>query len=57
MGRSTADGLTCNDDGVALLGDFIDQVVEAALEGIFAGLGGRRVGHVLAADRDRGGTT
>jgi pimeloyl-ACP methyl ester carboxylesterase len=28
MGRSTTDGLTCNDDVVALLGDFIDQVVE-----------------------------
>jgi pimeloyl-ACP methyl ester carboxylesterase len=28
MGRSTTDGLTCNDDVVGLLGDFIDQVVE-----------------------------
>jgi pimeloyl-ACP methyl ester carboxylesterase len=26
MGRSTADGLTCNDDVVTLLGDFIDQL-------------------------------
>ncbi len=26
MGRSTADGLTCNDDIVALLGDFIGQL-------------------------------
>jgi pimeloyl-ACP methyl ester carboxylesterase len=26
MGRSTSDGLTCNDDVVALLGDFIDRV-------------------------------
>ncbi len=26
MGRSTADGLTCNDDVVMLLGEFIDQL-------------------------------
>ena len=26
MGRSTADGLTCNDDVVTLLGEFIDQL-------------------------------
>lgn len=28
MGRSTTDGLTCNDDVVALLGDFIGQLSE-----------------------------
>jgi len=28
MGRSTADGLGCNDDVVTLLGDFIDRVAE-----------------------------
>ncbi len=26
MGRSTADGLSCNDDVVGLLGDFMDHV-------------------------------
>jgi pimeloyl-ACP methyl ester carboxylesterase len=28
MGRSTTDGLTCNDDVAALLGDFIGQLSE-----------------------------
>lgn len=28
MGRSTTDGLSCNDDVVTLLGDFIDRVAE-----------------------------
>ena len=28
MGRSTTDGLTCNNDVVALLGDFIGQLSE-----------------------------
>ena len=28
MGRTTADGLTCNDDVVSLLGDFIDELAD-----------------------------